>query len=136
MKYEVGMKCEQVYQITGDIIDQYAELSGDYNDIHVNEEEAQKSIFGGRIAHGMLLGGYISSIIGMKFPGKGTIYLEQDLKFLAPVKIDSEVIVCVEVAEIINEQKQILKLRTCVEQKEDKKLLIDGFAVVKVKKHN
>ena len=63
----------------------YAGVSGDFNPAHVNEVEAQKGMFGKRIAHGMLSAGFISTVLGTQLPGPGTIYMGQELRFTKPV---------------------------------------------------
>ena len=63
----------------------FAGISGDFNSVHVNKIAAKESIYGKQIAHGLLVGGLLSNVIGMKLPGEGTIYMEQDLRFKKPV---------------------------------------------------
>lgn len=109
----------------------FAGITGDFNPAHINNIAAQKNSFGERIVHGILVTGLISAVIGMKLPGEGTIYLEQDVKFLKPVKIGDTVTATVEIVEILNEEKRILKLDTKVENQQDEKV-IDGYAIVKV----
>lgn len=109
----------------------FAGLTGDFNSVHVNAEASKQGIFGGRIAHGILVTGLISAVIGTKLPGEGTIYLEQTVKFLKPVKIGDTVTARVDVAEIVNEVKGILKLNTSVEN-QNGECVITGYALVKV----
>lgn len=108
----------------------FAGITGDFNPVHINGAFAQKSIFGERIAHGMLVAGLISAVIGMKLPGEGTVYLEQSVEFLKPVKIGDTVTATVGITEVLNEEKGILKLRTRVENQQNEKV-IDGYAIVK-----
>lgn len=116
--------------ITEQDVHSFAELSGDFNPVHVDKDEAEKSIFKKQIAHGMLVGSLISSVIGMKLPGPGTIYMEQNFTFLKPVFLGDTVTAYVEVDEVINEKKGIYRLKTYV-KKQDDSVVIDGFAVVK-----
>src|SRR6186713_2428630 len=74
----------------GDIVS-YAGITGDFNPVHINAEFASESMFKERIAHGMLVSGFISAVIGYHLPGPNTIYLGQELKFTAPVKIGDTV---------------------------------------------
>lgn len=106
----------------------YAGITGDLNPAHVNARAMADSMFGGRIAHGMLSGGFISCVFGMHFPGPGTIYLNQELKFLAPVKIGDTVKAVVEVIEM-NVEKNRIVCRTWVEN-QDGKVVVDGKATV------
>lgn len=106
----------------------FAGITGDLNPAHINQVEAEKTMFKGRIAHGMLSAGFISATIGMQYPGPGTIYLAQELKFLAPVRIGDTIKAEVEVIEIIPEKNRV-KLRTsCYNQ--DGKMVVDGTALV------
>lgn len=106
----------------------YAGITGDFNPAHVNEAYAKKTYFKTRIAHGMLAAGLISAILGTQLPGPGTIYMKQELNFLAPVRIGDTITARVEVTEIIKEKKQV-KLRTTCSNQEGE-LVLDGEAVV------
>lgn len=104
----------------------YAGITGDLNPAHINEVEAEKGMFKGRIAHGMLTAGLVSTVLGMKIPGPGTIYLGQELKFTAPVKFGDTIKAEAEVIEI-NEEKNIISLKTtCTNQ--DGKTVLTGVA--------
>jgi 3-hydroxybutyryl-CoA dehydratase len=80
---EIGMIRSLRKVITDRDIELFAEISTDRNPVHLDEDYAQETIFGGRIAHGMLTAGLISAVIGEQLPGHGTVYLGQTLKFLA-----------------------------------------------------
>jgi 3-hydroxybutyryl-CoA dehydratase len=82
----IGMSAEISRTVSSDDIDQFASAVGDFNPIHVDEEWAQQTRFKGRIAHGMLTGGLISSVLGTRLPGLGTVYVRQTLEFHAPVR--------------------------------------------------
>ena len=83
---EIGMVRSIQKVITDRDIEMFAEVSTDRNPVHLDEDYAQETIFGGRIAHGMLTAGLVSAVIGEQLPGHGTVYLGQSLKFLAPVR--------------------------------------------------
>ncbi|MGS4945407.1 MaoC family dehydratase [Meridianimarinicoccus sp. RP-17] len=85
----------------------FAEVSEDRNPIHLEDAAGEASIFGQRIAHGMLVGSLFSALLGERLPGHGTIYLGQSLRFLAPVPLGSEVVASVTVAEIVPEKKRV-----------------------------
>jgi len=106
----------------------FAGITGDLNPAHINEEEAAKSRFGGRIAHGMLVSGFISTVLGMYLPGPGTIYLSQEVKFTAPVKIGDTVTARAEVVEL-EPAKRKVTLRTTV-TRQDGVVAVEGQAVV------
>jgi len=106
----------------------YAGITGDVNPVHVDAEHAKESMFGERIAHGMLVAGMISAVLGNKLPGPNSIYLGQDLRFTAPVKIGDTVTVVVTVTEK-RDDKRIIKLQTTVSNQRGE-VVIDGSAVV------
>ena len=85
----------------------FAGVSGDYNPVHINEELAASTMFGGRIAHGMLSAGFISTVLGTKLPGPGAIYLAQTLKFKAPVKIGDTVVTRCTIKELVPEKRKV-----------------------------
>jgi 3-hydroxybutyryl-CoA dehydratase len=106
----------------------YAGVTGDLNPAHINEEYARETFFKTRIAHGMLAAGLISAVLGMRLPGAGSIYVRQELNFLAPVRIGDTVTARVEVIEIMSEKKQLRLRTTCSTQ--DGTLVLDGEAIV------
>ncbi len=106
----------------------FAGICGDFNPLHVDREFAEKSPFKKRIAHGMLSAGLISTVLGTTLPGKNTIYLEQNLKFRAPVYIGDTITARVEVIELITE-KNIARLKTeALNQSGD--IVIEGQATI------
>jgi len=106
----------------------YAGITGDLNPAHINQREAETTMFKGRIAHGMLTAGFISAVLGMKLPGPGTIYLGQELRFTAPVRFGDTIKAQVEVIEKLDE-KNIMKLSTtCTNQ--DGVIVLKGVATV------
>ena len=106
----------------------FAGITGDLNPAHTNEVAASKTMFGGRIAHGMLSAGFISAVLGMQLPGPGTIYLGQELKFTKPVRIGDTVTATCTVVEK-DDAKNRLKLETiCTNQDGD--VVVKGMATV------
>ena len=106
----------------------YAGITGDFNPAHVNEVEAEKGLFGKRIAHGMLSAGLISAVLGTLLPGPGTIYMGQELKFTAPVRIGDTITATGTVSEP-NVEKNVAKIETiCTNQ--DGKVVVKGMATV------
>lgn len=106
----------------------FAGITGDFNPAHIDAEYAKETFFKARIAHGMLSAGFISALLGTKLPGPGTIYVGQELKFLAPVMIGDTVTAKVEVVEINREKNRVTLRTTCENQ--DKKLVMDGKALM------
>jgi 3-hydroxybutyryl-CoA dehydratase len=107
----------------------YSAVSLDTNPIHMDDEAARQSRFGGRVAHGMLSAGLISALLGTRLPGPGTIYLRQSLSFRAPVMIGHTVRAIVEITDL-NPPRKSATLRTRCLVMED--VVIDGEAIVLV----
>lgn len=126
---KIGDEASLSRTITEAHIVNFAGITGDFNPAHVDAEYAQQSMFGERICHGMLMAGLISAVLGMQLPGSNAIYLGQDLKFTAPVKIGDTVTVTATVTEK-RDDKRIIKLRTTVSNQKGE-LVVDGSAVVK-----
>jgi len=112
--------------ITEKTIKDFAEATGDFNPVHLDQTYAEKTYFKGRIAHGVLSVGYISSVLGNLLPGPGGILLSQETKFLAPVRIGDVITARVEVIELIPEKNRVKFRTTCTNQKG--KVVVDGTA--------
>lgn len=106
----------------------FAGITGDFNPMHVDQEYAKTTVFGERIAHGMLTASFISTVLGMKLPGPNTIYLSQNVRFLAPVRIGDTVKVTAEVVEKIDLKRQI-RLHTKIVNQHGT-VVADGEALV------
>ncbi|SHI73333.1 3-hydroxybutyryl-CoA dehydratase [Geosporobacter subterraneus DSM 17957] len=124
---KIGDKASFEKTVTETDIYLYAGITGDLNPAHINQRVAENSMFKGRIAHGMLSAGFISAVLGMHLPGPGTIYLSQELKFMAPVFIGDTIRAEAEVIEKM--EKGRIRLKTACYNQEGKTVL-DGFAVV------
>lgn len=103
----VGMSRSLTKVIDDGTVRAFADISEDRNPIHLDEDAGAASIFGQRIAHGMLVSALFSALLGERLPGHGTIYLAQSLRFLAPVPLGSEVVATVTVAEILVAKKRV-----------------------------
>jgi len=125
-KIEIGDSAQISNTITEKTIKDFAEATGDFNPIHLDQGYAEKTYFKGRIAHGVLSVGYISSVLGNLLPGPGGILLSQEVKFLAPVRIGDVITARVEVAEWIPEKNRVKFKTTCTNQKGD--VVVDGTA--------
>ncbi len=106
----------------------YAGITGDMNPAHLNAEYARGTFFKTRIAHGMLIAGLISTILGNKLPGPGTIYTHQSVEFLAPVRFGDTITARAEVVELDAEKNRARLKTTCVNQ--EGTLVLDGQALV------
>jgi 3-hydroxybutyryl-CoA dehydratase len=104
---QVGMTAEFAKTVTEADIVAFADVSGDTNPVHMDEAFAAATPFKGRIAHGMLGASLISTVLGTRLPGPGCIYVSQDLRFKAPVRIDDTVSARVTVTEIIPEKRRV-----------------------------
>lgn len=93
--------------ITDQDIEKFAEISTDHNPVHLDDEYARDTIFEGRIAHGMLTAGLVSAVIGEQLPGHGTIYMSQNLKFLAPVRPGDLVHAEVKVIDMVIDKRRV-----------------------------
>lgn len=130
----VGQKAEVTKVIAAEDIDMFSSVTGDCNPVHIDSEFAKISIFGERIAHGMLSAGLISAALGTKLPGVGAIYLTQSLKFTAPVKIGDTVTAGVEVLEI-DTAKNRVRMKT-VGTNQNGVVVVEGEALLKPNKKN
>jgi 3-hydroxybutyryl-CoA dehydratase len=107
----------------------FAGVSGDTNPVHLNEEFGKATRFKSRIAHGMLSAGFISAVIGTKLPGPGCIYVNQALRFKAPVRIGDTVVARVTVTRLVPEKKFVELKTQCLN---GETVVIDGEATVLV----
>ncbi len=116
MDLKIGDKFSTTKQITDAVVRAFAELSGDYNPIHLDEEFAKTTQFGRRIAHGMISGALISAVLGYEFKERKVVYLSQTMKFIAPVFIDDTVTATATVVDI-RADKPIVTIETvCANQ--------------------
>ena len=126
-EFTVGQAGEFTKTVTEADVVLFAGITGDFNPAHIDQVSAEKGRFGGRIAHGMLSASFISTVLAMKLPGPGTIYLSQSLRFTGPVRIGDTVTARVEVAEVM--PKRRVRLITTV-RTHDGTQVIEGEAVV------
>ena len=96
----VGQAVEQMRIVSSADLAGFAEVSGDHNPLHMDDAYAETTPFKGRVAHGMLLGAWISALLGERLPGPGAIYVSQSLSFRRPVRIGDEVLTRAEVCEV------------------------------------
>jgi 3-hydroxybutyryl-CoA dehydratase len=108
-------------------VELFGEISGDVNPVHFDEAFAAKTIFKGRIAHGVLSASYISTVLGMKMPGPGTIFMSVTCRFKAPVRIGDTVTATCTVREVVPERRRVVF--DCVAKVGDT-TVIDGEAMV------
>ena len=129
---KIGQKASVQKTFSAADVTAFAGISLDVNPIHMSEGYAKDTLFGKRIVHGILTSGLISAVLGNQLPGPGTIYLGQELKFMAPVYLGDDITATAEIVEL-REDKKIVKLSTtCTNQ--DGKTVISGLATVKFDK--
>lgn len=125
----VGMADAFAKTVTEADVVAFAGISGDFNPVHINEEFARETMFKGRIAHGMLSAAFISTVFGTRLPGPGCIYISQNLRFKAPVKIGDTVVARVELTELDAARKRAVFRTTC---SVGDKTVLDGEATLMV----
>ncbi len=130
MDINIGDTFSNERKITDELIRGFAELSGDHNPIHLDEEFAKKTRFGRRIAHGMLSGAFISAVLGNEFEARKIVYLSQTMRFIAPVFI-GDTITTTGTVKAIRKEKGIVTLETvCTNQDGD--VTLTGEAMVMI----
>jgi len=123
---KIGDSAQISNTVTETVINDFAKATGDFNPIHLDQTYAEKTYFKGRIAHGVLSIGYISSVLGNLVPGPGGILLSQEAKFLVPVRIGDIITAKVEVVELTPEKNRVKFKTTCTNQKGE--VVVDGTA--------
>jgi len=125
----VGMEASYAKKITDDDVLAFAELSGDINPVHLNDDFAAGTIFKKRIAHGFLTGSLFSTVLGTKLPGPGCIYLSQSMKFRAPVYIGDEVVATLRITALDPDKSRTTLACDCAV---NGKTVLEGEAVMMV----
>jgi 3-hydroxybutyryl-CoA dehydratase len=105
----------------------FGEVSGDTNPVHFDEDFAKTTIFKGRIAHGVLTASYISTVLGMKMPGPGTIFMSLTTRFKGPVRIGDAVMATCTVRDVVSEKRRVTFDCVC---KVGDTVVIEGEALV------
>ena len=120
------MRVSEEIIITDDLVKKFSDLTGDKNPIHLNDEYAKNTIFGKRIVHGMLISSFFSKIISEKYPGPGSIYLNQNLNFKRPCFIGDTI----EVVVRLNKQENKKYLLDTIIYNSSQEIIIEGSALV------
>ena len=126
-KIQIGMRVSYSQTITDADIKAYAGLSGDHNPVHVNQEYAEESRFGRRLAHGLMSVGFFSALFGMRLPGPGCVYVSQNIQFKRPVYIDDTVTAIAEVTDVCLKKKRVFFSTNCYVKN---KIVISGDAEI------
>ncbi|MBV9044968.1 MAG: MaoC family dehydratase [Alphaproteobacteria bacterium] len=122
-----GMSESFTKTVTEPDIQKFGEVSGDMNPAHFDEEWAKTTMFKGRIAHGVLTSSYISTVLGMKMPGPGTIFMSLTTRFKAPVRIGDTVTATCTVREVVTDKRRVVFDCVC---KVGDTTVVDGEAMV------
>ena len=128
---EVGSEESVSLALTPELVAAYANLVGDVNPVHVDEEFAAKSFFGKRVAHGLLVGSLVSTVIGTRLPGAGAVYINQSFEFKRPVDINDTITAWARVEEKMDQHRKV-RLRTWVTNQAGKTVL-EGWGEVLVR---
>ena len=126
---ELGMESVYAKTVTDSDITVFAGVSGDTNPVHLDDAFASQTLFGERIAHGMLSASFISTVFGTQMPGPGCVYLSQSLRFKAPVKIGDRVEAKVCIKEILADKRRVIFDTTCTV---GEKVVLEGEAALMV----
>ena len=124
-----GQSAEHTRVASPAVIEAFAELSGDLNPLHLDEAYARATPFGGRIAHGMLAGAYISAVVGTQLPGPGVVYLKQSLNFRRPVRLGDSVTARVTVKTLMPARAHAILTTVC---EVGGKVVVDGEALIMI----
>lgn len=124
-----GMSASYAKTVTEADVVLFAGISGDDNPVHINEEFASQTMFKGRIVHGMFCAALISCVAGTRLPGPGAIYIDQHMKFKAPVRIGDTVTATLTVTEVNRERRRVTTETQCTIRG---KVVVDGTATFMV----
>lgn len=123
---KIGDSAQLSKVVSEEVVNDFAKAIGDFNPLHTDQAYAEKTIFKGRIAHGALSIGLLSTVMGNLLPGHGTIYLSHEVRFLAPVRIGDTITARVEVIELVPEKNRVKFKTTCTNQ--TGQIVVDGTA--------
>jgi len=129
-KLKVGDKGEITKIITEEDVKKFVEICGDVNPIHVDDEFTRNTPLKTKIVHGILVSSLISAVVGTKVPGPGSVWLDQSLKFLKPVRINDTITAISEIMVKIEERQHVIVRTTCKNQNNE--IVIEGFGTHKI----
>ena len=130
--FKIGQTASMSKTISEFDVYAFAGISGDFNPVHIDEVYASNSMFKRRVAHGMLTAGFLSTVLGTKLPGVGSVYISQTLKFTAPVYIGDTITATCTINEILYERNRIIL--NCTVKNQDGKEVLAGQAVMLIPK--
>ena len=127
---EIGMKGSFSKKITQEDVDKFIDICGDVNPIHVDDDFSKNTPMKTKIVHGILVSSLISTTVGTKMPGPGSVWLDQTLKFLLPVRINDVITATSEILVKIKNRQQVIVRTTCVNQEGE--CVIEGTGLHKI----
>lgn len=132
--YKIGDSAKFTKKITEEDVKKFAEVSGDFNPIHMNPEYAKTQLFGKQVAHGVISVGLISASLGVELFGPGILYGEQTVRFIKPVFFDDTLTAVATVKEKFTKKDGKLKFIKCETKvyNQTDEIVTDGEAVVLV----
>lgn len=119
LKYKLGDRAILIKNASEEVVNSYAELSGDKNPIHIDDEYAKKSRFGARIAHGLFCQAMVSNLIGTQLPGNGAILTDERIEFKKPVYIGDDIKCICEIVKIDYDKNRCVVAFDCINQHEE-----------------
>ena len=129
-----GLTVQEEFPVTEQMGIEFAGVSGDTNPVHLDQDYAKATRFGAKIAHGMLIGSFISNVIGTRMPGEGSIYMKQEMTFLRPVYYGDRVTVEVAVIALQKDRNRAVLSTDCYNQKGEKVLAGEALVMPKEEK--
>ncbi len=129
-----GLTVQEEFPVTEQMGIEFSGVSGDTNPVHLDQDYAKATRFGAKIAHGMLIGSFISNVIGTRMPGEGSIYMKQEMTFLRPVYYGDRVTVEVAVKALQKDRNRAVLSTDCYNQKGEKVLAGEALVMPKEEK--
>lgn len=129
-----GLTVQEEFPVTEQMGIEFAGVSGDTNPVHLNQDYAAATRFGAKIAHGMLIGSFISNVIGTRMPGEGSIYMKQEMTFLRPVYYGDRITVEIAVKALQKDRNRAVLSTDCYNQKGEKVLAGEALVMPKEEK--
>ncbi len=126
----VGDRGEVTKVILEEDVSKFIEICGDVNPIHVDDDFTKKTPLKTKIVHGILTSSLISAVVGTKVPGPGSVWLDQNLRFLLPVRINDRITAISEILAKIEEKQQVIVRTTCKNQRGE--IVIEGVGLHKI----
>ena len=127
---KVGDKGEFTKKITEEDVNNFIDICKDINPIHVDEEFTKNTPLRTRIVHGILVSSLISTVVGTKVPGPGSVWLDQNMKFLKPVRINDTITAISEIMVKVEDRQHVIVRTTCKDQNDE--VVIEGFGTHKI----